>query len=165
MKGRKAKRNASAADARNRFSDYRLKGNHRLKKKTTEDTEIYREHRKFFLGVLCFLCVFALILGALWVLGDLGVTYPPIDTDLHRLEKKKTQRTQRFTEDTEKICANPCNLWISLCVFVFLCVSALSSIGGFPLCAFALPFLCFSPGVSHEAACSRTACAQKPTCC
>ncbi len=33
-------------------------------------------------------------------LGTLGVTYPQIDTDLHRLEKK-TQRTQKFTENTE----------------------------------------------------------------
>ncbi len=85
---------------------------------------------RYFLGVLC-------------VLGDLGVFaflcasvssaslryHPPIDTDLHRL-KKKPQRTQKFTENTEKICANLCNLWFSLCVLgvsAFLCASVSSA--------------------------------------
>ncbi len=73
---------------------------HRLKKKTTEDTEIYREHRKRGIEVLRDWGVESL---SRWGVG----------------RGEKPQRTQKFTEDTEK--TFPCVIYISLrlCVAFF----------------------------------------------
>ncbi len=61
--------------------------------KTTEDTEIYREHRKTFLCVLCVSLRLCVNLGVLCVLGDLGVP-------IHRLTQIYTD-WRKTTEDTE----------------------------------------------------------------